>query len=516
MGYAIGPSQSDPRTGEQLNADILISSTFITSWLYGWENLAGADALMNQYMEAQERLMTLSPEEAQYVCLAQLGKAHQLGFQYAALIGSGVIEPGQPMSEEYLGDAIRDLILHEVGHTLALRHNFKASSGIPHDRLHDKAFTRQNGVMVSVMDYGPVNVAVDPSKQGHYWNVEPGSHDVWNIRYAYAPIYEGASAAGTVSSGRPVATAEEEVAGLRLIAEEAGSPLHIYGTDGDNWIGPFAVDPLTSAWDLGNPLAHARDRMAIIERIQPTLESRLIAEGEGYQRLRGATSSLLFERFISLLPTTKTVGGIYFNRDHKGDPSGRMPFTPVSAATQREAVQLIVNEAFAEDAFKFDAELLNKLAPNRWSHWGMGSRTPVDYPVHGVVANYQGILLARLLNPIRTQRMIDNELRAPRDAYTAAELFNELTEAIWSELAGGRAGDIDSFRRNLQRIHTDQLVDLMLSEEPTTPPDARSLARLQLKRIAERADNALGGGGLNDFTQAHLDETYHSHCKNKE
>ncbi len=506
MGYAIGPSQTDPRTGELLNADVLISSTFVRGWLLDWQDFAGPEGMIERFMEAQRFRQQLPPELAERFCMAEIGKAQQLGVQHATLLGLGVLAAGSEMSEEYLGDAIRDLILHEVGHTLGLRHNFKGSSGIPYDKLHDESFTRKHGVTLSVMDYGPVNVAVDPQKQGHYWNKEIGDYDIWAIKYAYMPVY---LPAGTNGNGPVKATPEQELPALRELASQAADPYHTYGTDEDNWLGPWAVDPLTNAWELGSePLLHAKDRADIVARVTPKLEGRLIEEGEGYQRLRGAMNSLIFERYISLYPVTKTVGGLYFTRDHKGDPNQRLPFTPVPAAKQREAVRLLIDQAFDEDAFNFDAELLNKLAPNRYSHWGVGGgATPVDFPVHGLVEQIQGILLAQLLNPIRIQRMVDNELRTTGDAYTAAELFNDLTQAAWSELAEQRARSVNSFRRNLQRVHTNHLIELMLSSAAVIPEDARSLARLHLSRISDRVESALGQGGLDDFTEAHLGET---------
>jgi hypothetical protein len=184
-----------------------------------------------------------------------------------------------------------------------------------------------------------------------------------------------------------------------------------------------------------------------------------------------------------------------------------MPFTPVPAAEQREAVEFIVSQAFVENAFEFDAALLAKLAPNRWGDWSSSSRTPVDFPVHSLVEQIQGILLAQLMSPVRVQRMIDNELMMTGEAYTAAEMFNELTTATWSELAGSRARPVNSFRRNLQRMYTTELIDLMLSDAPDVPEDARSLSRLQLKRISGQIDGALGQDGLDDFTVAHIDET---------
>ncbi|MBI4513112.1 MAG: zinc-dependent metalloprotease [Gemmatimonadetes bacterium] len=515
MGYAIGPSQVDPRTGEILNADVLISSEFVRAWLFDWQQLAGPDDMLTRLHQALEWQRDLPPQAAQYVCLAQLGKAHQLGVQYALLVGLGVLPGGKEMPEEYLGDAIRDLVMHEVGHTLALRHNFKASSGIPYDRLNDTQFTKEHGLTLSVMDYAPVNVAPDPKKQGHYWSKEVGTYDVWAIQYAYAPIHQQGSDGPLATSGQVMETPEDELTGLRKIAAQAAEPLHAYGTDEDNWLGSFAVDPVTNAWDLGSdPIRYGADRVAVITRVWPNLERRLISEGEGYQRLRGAVQSLIFERLNALAPVTKAVGGLYFARDHKGDPNARLPFTPVPAARQREAVQLLVRHAFAEDAFRFDPELINKMAPSRWSHWGgitFPFPVPVDFPVHSYVALVQGALLGELLSGPRLVRILDNEVRTPKgsEPYTLGELFGTLTSAVWTELGEPpqRPRAVNSFRRNLQRMYLDRLVGLMVAPGAFTPEDARSLARMHLKQLAGRIDGALKTPGMDDMTRAHLEES---------
>jgi hypothetical protein len=476
--------------------------------------MAGPDELRRQ-LERMQRLQTdLPPHLAQRVCTVELGKSRQLGLQYALPVGLGELDGAQPMPEEYLGDAIRDLVMHEVGHTLGLRHNFKASSGIPYERLQDTTYTREHGVTLSVMDYGPVNVSADRKRQGHYWNKEVGTYDQWVVQYAYATIYDQPANGPLAQTGTPVATPEEELVGLRKIAERASEPLHTYGTDEDNWLGPFAVDPNTSAWDLGSdPVRYARERVALVKQVQPRLERRLIGTGDGYQRLRGAVSGLVFERLLALLPSVKLVGGMYVARDHKGDPQGRPPFTPVAAARQREALRLIIENAFAEDAFDFDPDMLNKLAPNRWAHWGLPWFTvPLDFPVHDYVSLVQDVLLYDLMDAYRLRRMIDNEVRMPRgmEAFTAAELFETLTAAIWTELGDGRRGtrSVNSFRRNLQRSHLNELVGLMIGRSPAVPEDARSLARYQLKQLSERIGAALASGASLDVaTRAHLDES---------
>lgn len=531
MGFAIGPSQADPRTGEILNSDILISSSFVRSWQLGYQNIVGTEEhnFVERYREAERLQRELPPHLAERICLAEFGKAHEMAFGYTVLAALGEVPVGE-MPDDYLGDAIRDLVMHEMGHSLGLRHNFKASSGVPHDRLHDSEFTGEHGVSLSVMDYTPVNVSPDRDRQGHYWNKTVGTYDVWAIRYAYEPIYEetveaSSDASAAAGSGSEAGTAVrsiirdpyEELPGLRKIASEVADPKHAYGTDEDNWLGSFAVDPLTNAWDLGSdPLAHARDRATLVADVKPRLEERLVAEGDRYYRLRTATTSLIFERFRTLMPVTKKVGGLYFHRDRRGDPGARDPFVMVPLDRQREAVRFIVEQAFEEDSFRFDPELLNKLAPNRFSHWGTGFVTlPVDYPLSSYVLMVQRSLLEELLAPPRLWRMIDNEARVAggTEAYRASELFATLSAAIWSELgASGAARPVGLFRRNLQRAHTEQLVDLLMDTPggfptATTPEDGRSLARRELRQVSERIERALGSDGPDDMTRAHLEES---------
>ncbi len=500
MGYAIGPSQTDPRTGEILNADILISAIFPRGWLFDWQEIASPDAMRARALRLSRPEFPSRPGLAGRACLQAEGLAHQLGVQHALLAGLGMLAEGDTVPMRYVGEAMRELIMHEVGHTLGLRHNFKSSSGVPNARLTDTTFTRKNGVTVSVMDYAPANISGDRARQGHFYNNEVGSYDTWAISYGYTP-FPGA------------ATSEAELPELERIASQSADPLHTYGTDEDNWLGPFAVDPQTSAWELGeDPVKWAADRVALVRQAEPRLERRLIQPGEGYQRLRGAINSLLFERFSALYPVTKYVGALSFTRDHKGDPNARLPFTPVPAERQRAAVALITDAMFGEQSIRYDPDLLNRLAPNRLSHWGTGyGATPVEYPANEMVGSLQEVLLLELLDPIRIARMVNNESRvAAGQGYQAAELFRTLSDAIWGELdTPGRPRAVNALRRNLQRTHLNQLGTLLLppGPGPTLSEDARSLARLELEQIGAKVRQAEAGTAPDAMTRAHLAES---------
>jgi hypothetical protein len=372
------------------------------------------------------------------------------------------------------------------------------------------------------MDYAAVNISNDPKQQGHYWNSEIGEYDVWAVEYAYLSIPEKQPEGGTGVSTQNGKDEENELSVLHKIASRSNDVLHTYGTDEDNWLGPFAVDPLANAWELSsNPQQFAADRDKLIQTVIPVLENRLINNGEDYYRLRDAFENLLVTRFRSFLPLTKTIGGIYFKRNHKGDPEEQPTFTPVPAAKQREAVALINKQLFAEDAFIYDPKMLNKLAPNRYSHWGVGwGNTPVDFPLLDYVNAIQTYMLLNLLQPVRFQRMLDNELRMPTGEtnYSPAELFQSLSSTIWSELKSEK-GNISIIRKNLQTSYVNQLIRLFTETpaymiwangrigESRVPPQIRALVRLELTELISNTGKLLNSGKLDRDTRAHLEQT---------
>ena len=512
MGFAIGPSQTDPRTGEILNADVLLSSTFVTSWGRQWRSFLapqGADLLSDP---------TLAGQRSDDLCMAEFGKADQLALQYVAMIGQDLIRPGEPMPLEHIGDMIRDLVMHEVGHTLGLRHNFKSSAAIPNERLNDRQYTRENGLYASVMDYAPTNIAVDPADQGYYTNPEVGPYDVWAIQYSYAPVYDQDATGPLASTGTPASSPEAERAGLDKIASRASEPLLAYNTDEDARGGALSVDPLTNVWDLGSsPMAFALERAAVVARIEPGIEDRLVADGGDYSQLRSAYQRLISERQRSVLIVAKMIGGVLFVRDHRNDPGARSAFTPVSAEEQREAAQFVASQFFSETAFQFDPGLLNKLAPVRYADWSEAyEETPIDFPVHDFILERQKTVLAQLLDNHRLARVVDNTVRMPAgsDAFTVEELFGMLASEVWTELSDpSNPRDVSSVRRNLQRAFVDRMVEILLGVESGAkarrpPEDARSLARLELTELSGRIDKSVAAGDhLDRTTKAHLLES---------
>ncbi len=479
MGYAIGPSQTDPRTGEILNADVLLSATFMRGWGDEWQTLVGPNGMLQRMQDMNNQASLMSSFEQDQLCMAPFGKQFEMGLMQTVMLADGLIDPVSDAPADFYGPSLRDLVFHEIGHTLGLRHNFRGSGAIPYERLQDTDFTTENGLTLSVMDYAGSNINPDRDVQGDYVNMEVGSYDVWAVSYGYTP--DDAKAAD--------------------IARQAANPMYAYNTDGDS----RGIDPLTSVWDLSSdPMAYSDDQRKLVGTIYPVIEERLIGDDDAYSRLRGTINGLLFTQYRQLTTVAKMVGGSHFARDHKGDPDGRQPLTPVSGAEQREAVAYILDKALDTTELPFTAELLNKAVPGRTDDWNAGYGVGrYDTPVYEAVQNMQMMALGALTDRGRLSVLINSDQRQD-DVYSVDMLFADIDAAVFGSLTGQ-----DRFQRNLQLAYADHLGGLMNNLRPSpfvpnTPDEARALARLELTELSNQIAAAMAGGVSDRMDHAHL------------
>jgi len=373
---------------------------------------------------------------------------------------------------------------------------------VPFDRLNDTSLTERSGLTGSVMDYIPVNLAPEGKRQGQYFQSTPGPYDYWAIEYAYKPL--------------DAASPEAERPALLAIALRVGEPGLAYGTDEDTFTGsPKGIDPTSNMWDLGGDiLAYYRSRADLSRELLAKMEDRFNEPGLRYQKLRLVFSQAVGEIAPAVLNVPKYVGGIRHYRDHIGDPNGRLPYDPVPASEQRAALAFLNREVVGADAFAIPARLLNKLAVERFpdiegNFWTMDR---IDLPMHTLVLTLQSLAMDRLYHPIVLGRLVDIEQRydAKDKAFTLAEMFASVRQAVWSELDS--RSNINSFRRNLQRKHLTTLVNLAVQVDPSQPEDARTMARADLLQIRRAIDRLLSRverpvAPLDAVTRAHLDET---------
>jgi hypothetical protein len=382
---------------------------------------------------------------------------------------------------------------------------------LPNNQLHDIKITHEKGLVGSVMDYNPVNLAPQGVKQGDYFTSTIGPYDYWAIQYGYKPLSGGT---------------EGEVTELQKIASNGAEPGHEYGTDEDLFL---TADPDTNLFDLGQDvMKFATDRTVLAEDLLKGLSDRVVNKGEGYQRARVAFDILLAQYGDAAYLISKYIGGEYAHRDHRGDPKGRDPLIPVASAKQRDALKFLEEHIFSDKTFQFPPELLRRMAVDRWSHWG-ARPSSTDFPLNERILSIQRLALNELLSPAVLARIENNAIKAEKSEqpFTVAEVFRGVTNGIWCELANGtsktekRPLSSSIVRRNLQREHVKKLSGIILGEKQggdamlmffggavSVPPDARSLARMHLREIGTRIQTALTDKQvtLDDTTRAHLEE----------
>jgi hypothetical protein len=420
-----------------------------------------------------------------------------MAFGWSLLTARGIMGKNPEDMEKFLQESIIDLIVHEVGHTLGLRHNFKASSTIDINKLTDKNFTSTEGISGSVMDYNAINLAPKGKNQANFFQTTLGEYDYWAIEYAYKPM--------DINSK----ISEKEF--LERIAQKVADPRLQYGTDEDVFgFSTRGIDPSCNLWDLGNDqLKYFSDRLNMAQELWEEIPNEFERKGSRYQKFRLVFGQGITEYAIAAANLPKYIGGIYSYRDHIGDPNGRFPFVVVSAEKQRYALNLIIKKIFASDAFQFSPDLLNKLADeNIWDFEGtIWRRLRIDYPIHSVVQVIQASALFRLYDPIVLQRVQDNEIRFQKEEvpFTMSELFKIIREGIWEELAIGN--NINSFRRELQRMHLFILNQFLINSPVMVPHDAATLARSDMVIIKDQIKFLLSKQNIDAYTKAHLEET---------
>lgn len=506
-GFAMGPSRVNPLTGEILDADIIFDADFLTYWKRefetftpaGIELLTGGPADLEGYHAQQERapLALRDTHGARCTCNLLHGMSRQLA------LGASVAATRKQSPEDLerlIMQALKEVAMHEVGHTLGLRHNFKASALYEMSELHDVSKTSKTGLAASVMDYNPVNLAPKGFEQGDYYSTTIGPYDYWAIEYGYKPI-----------SGSPAAEREE----LEKIASRSGEPELAYATDEDaRGIDP---DPLSNRWDLSSDLVEWADAQAkLAAEAMPDVVDRVVEEGDGYERARQAFGVLLSTHGQAMYAMSRYIGGVHVSRAHRGDEDAPPPFDVVDADKQRKALEALEQQMFSDRPFNVPTELYQHLAPTRWNHWGVSMVDRPDYPVHEVILMWQQRVLSRLLSPLTLARIHDSELKTPadQDAFTTAELIERLTDAVFSELDSldesaeytVRKPAVTSLRRNLQRSYLQSLSQLALSGG-SAPEDCQTVAFMELKELGESLQEAADQDNLDAYTRAHVVES---------
>ena len=466
VGFAIGPSQADPRTGEILDADIGMSDGFTRS-----ARRILVDDLARP--RGHDGEMCEDAETA----------AQELHYALDLLEARG-LELDGPEADALAKAYLKRTIMHEVGHTIGLRHNFRASTVNDLKKIHDAEFTKVNGIASSVMDYSPFNIAPKGEKQGEYVMSTLGAYDYWAVEFGYKQFPLG----------------QEEIGLNQILAKSSQRELQ-YDTDEDAGYGSvIGIDPNVNRFDMGSdPLAYYKLRMKLSRELWDRLQNMNLATGESYERLTRSFRSG-FAQVANAAPlAAKYIGGVYTRRERAG--SSRPLFEPVDAAKQRDALALITKDFLGTESFKFKPEFIARLATDRLER--LESQSSLQTSVASLVASVQRGILDHVYSPAVATRLAEVGMKVndPKETLGLADVYDTIQDAIWSEAKTGQETSL--IRRNLQREQLRRIADVLVKPAGPWPADARSIMRENARQLSSLLEKALAKPGLSKTTRAH-------------
>lgn len=394
---ASGPHVHDPRTGEILESDI--------QWYHNVMNL-----LRNWF------------------------------FVQTAAVNEDA--RGVKFDDEVMGELVRFVSAHEVGHTIGLQHNMQASSSYTVEQLRTR-FVCEMGVASSIMDYARFNYVAQPGDDTCVLPVV-GPYDKFAIEWGYRPF--------------PGKDAEAEQEDLRALVEEMqADPVYRFSS-------PTGADPTALTEAIGDDAMRASDYgVENLKRIADKLVEWSYEEGEDYSQLEELYGNVVSQWSRYTGHVVANVGGVVRTRKRQGQDG--VQYAMVPKEKQERAMDYLDRQVFSTPGWMLDDDILRRFQ-------GAGA---VD-----LVGARQAAALAQVLNVGRMKRLIEQEAFHGSDAYALTEMLDDLRGAVWSEAARGQAAD--AYRRNLQRAYLNRAKTL-LEDEDALESDVAPLVREQLELL---------------------------------
>ncbi len=446
-GY--GPSFVNPRTGEIIGADIMLELVFLTNRLK-LEKLYDIAALDN--MEA--------PVPMNYNGCMYGEAMHQnilYGNQLLAANDFTDLE-----KDKFIKQALYDLVLHEVGHTFGLNHNFIGSQLHTFDQMQDTKLGSTVGLTASVMDYTIPNISPDKKKQGLFFDIKPGPYDIWAIRYGYTSAK----------------TEKEEKDVLQNILAESIKKENRFFNDADDMRSAGrGIDPRANLFDMSDDaIAYAITNIEMVNDALPKILQKYSTPNQSYHELRNAYLILSGHYSRSLNTITRFVGGVYVNRNYAGTDSTLKPLTPVPVSEQKRAMNALSKYAFSKNAFKTPSDIYAYLQMQRR---GFDFRKENEDPkIHERIINMQRGVLDHLLNATVMQRLTDTKLYGNK--YELTDMLTDLTNSLFTEDLSGSASTI---RQNIQREYVMRLLNIIDLKNNAYSYTSKSAAFGEVKKI---------------------------------
>lgn len=473
-GY--GPSFVNPRTGQILGADIMLEWVALANRIYADQTFKSAYMLEDEQLKVLEEHGNRNP----FLCMAASMSNQQVVF---GSMSADVIGAGEAEKMEIVRQMLYRLVLHEVGHTLGLTHNMRASTLHTPEEIKNVKLIQETGLANSVMEYPAFNYQMNPEQQGLFCDVKVGPYDKWVIEYGYTPALSD-----------PI---QELQRTEKLLARSTEHQL-AYGNDADDMRSSgHGIDPDVNIFDLSSdPVQYAAERCDLVNKVLPELPKKMTEEGGSYAKLLQAYKVATGEYASQIRVMTRQVGGVHYDRSYTNQQAKVKPLQPVEEAKQVAAMKALSKYAFAPDVLSSANGLYNLLLEQRrgFNHFSSNE----DPDIHERILNMQSECLNQLLHPNVMLRITDSHVYG--NTYTLDRVMTDLTNAIFE---ADSKSTVNTIRQNLQVEYVNRLIRCL---DPKNGYDhvAVGMALFELKRIEKLETGNVAGDALTKAHRAHV------------
>lgn len=340
------------------------------------------------------------------------------------------------MDDEVMGELIRFVSAHEVGHTLGLPHNFGSSYATPVDSLRSPSFTDNHGTAPSIMDYARFNYIAQPGDGVTNFHPRVGEYDKWSVKWGYTWF-------GDMSIEEQQETLNE------WVRERADDPRYFYGRQTSG-----KIDPRSQNEDLGDDAMRASEYgLANLQVITDNLIDWVEQDGENFSHLDEIYGNIIAQWGRYMGHVASNIAGVY--ETHKTFEQEGAVYSPVSVEDQKRAMNFLSIHAFTAPSWAYNEDIISRINQADFVDTFRGRQVSV---------------LNNILNPQRLARLIEYDFRS-ENAYSPFEFMDDVRSSVWTELSDGSA--INVYRRNLQRAYLERLEELMTEELPSIPAQFR-------------------------------------------